>query len=74
MNSKERRESIERIVAEHNGALRRLAEDNAALLDEYVEAADRVRHGDYPEKYTQSVKELREEILFRMNRIHEEEF
>lgn len=53
----------------HEKAMRNLAESNAALLKEYVDAADRLRHGDdVPDGYEETVNELRDEIVRRMNR------
>lgn len=67
------KDEIRRILDANDDVLRRMSEGNAALLNEYVESIRTIQRREHfslgvPEEYRQSVAELREEILRRMNR------
>lgn len=71
--TEEQKNEIRRILDANDSVLRRMAEGNGALLAEYrdciVEIALRTSQGiEVPEKYAESVDELANEIVRRMNR------
>lgn len=65
-------ELMAKLIRQHDGSLRRMAQSNGALLAEYrdcvVEIALRAYDGrGVPEKYAESVDELANEIVRRMD-------